>query len=44
MVLDQGRVIEFDSPSTLLANQTSTFYSMAASANLVPTSSSYLSL
>ncbi|XP_017479612.1 PREDICTED: multidrug resistance-associated protein 1-like [Rhagoletis zephyria] len=35
LVLDQGRVIEYDTPSSLLAKKTSTFYSMAKDAKLV---------
>ncbi|KAF8985597.1 hypothetical protein BGZ46_003292 [Entomortierella lignicola] len=36
MVLDQGRVVEFDSPSNLLADPTSVFYSLAKeSGNIV---------
>ncbi|VDO76241.1 unnamed protein product [Heligmosomoides polygyrus] len=34
LVMDGGRVAEFDSPQQLLANRHSIFYSMAASANL----------
>ncbi|XP_035824262.1 multidrug resistance-associated protein 1-like [Aplysia californica] len=35
MVLDQGKIKEFDAPQKLLADQTSAFYSMAKDANLV---------
>merc|ERR1711874_335603 len=35
MVLDQGRIKEFDSPQKLLADESSAFYSMAKDANLV---------
>ncbi|KAK2714884.1 hypothetical protein QYM36_009173 [Artemia franciscana] len=35
MVLDKGQIIEFDSPSVLLANKSSIFYGMAKDANLV---------
>jgi len=35
LVLDQGRVIEYDSPAALLAQKTSTFYSMAKDAKIV---------
>lgn len=35
MVLDQGKVSEFDSPQCLLANQDSKFYSLAKDAGLV---------
>ena len=36
MVLDQGIVCEFDSPTNLLSDRTSIFYSMAKDAGLVP--------
>ncbi|XP_066905600.1 multidrug resistance-associated protein 1 [Halyomorpha halys] len=35
LVLDQGRVVEFDSPSDLLKNRTSIFHGMARDAGLV---------
>ncbi|GFT34184.1 multidrug resistance-associated protein 1 [Nephila pilipes] len=35
MVLDQGKVAEFDSPETLLKDKNSIFYGMAKDANLV---------
>nr|CAD7435926.1 unnamed protein product [Timema monikensis] len=35
IVLDQGRVIEFDTPEALLQNNTSVFHSMAKDAGLV---------
>ena len=35
MVLDSGRIAEYDSPTSLLSNQKSTFYSMAKDAGLV---------
>lgn len=35
MVLDAGRIIEFDSPSKLLSNADSVFFKMACDANLV---------
>ncbi|XP_059079603.1 multidrug resistance-associated protein 1-like [Tigriopus californicus] len=35
MVLDKGRIEEFDEPKALLGNQKSIFYSMARDANLV---------
>jgi ATP-binding cassette subfamily C (CFTR/MRP) protein 1 len=35
LVLDQGRVAEFDAPAVLLADKSSRFYSMALEAGLV---------
>ena len=35
LVLDKGQIAEFDTPSSLLKNKNSIFYSMALSANLV---------
>jgi len=35
MVLSEGRIVEFDSPSKLLENKSSVFYGMAKDANLV---------
>lgn len=35
LVLDKGRVAEFDSPKNLLANPDGIFYSMAKDANVV---------
>lgn len=34
LVLDAGKVIEFDTPKKLLANQQSSFHSLAAEAGL----------
>ena len=34
LVLDAGKVIEFDTPQTLLTNKQSSFYSLAAEAGL----------
>ena len=34
LVLDKGRIIEFDSPNNLLQNENSVFFSMALSAGL----------
>jgi len=36
MVLDAGRIVEFDSPSDLLKNNKSVFYGMAKEAGLLP--------
>ena len=36
MVLDAGKIVEFDTPKTLLNNKNSVFYSMAKDANLHP--------
>ncbi len=35
LVLDKGKIAEFDSPEALLKDKDSVFYSMAQSANLV---------
>ncbi|XP_055920592.1 multidrug resistance-associated protein 1-like [Eupeodes corollae] len=35
IVLDKGQIVEFDSPTALLENKNSSFYSMAKDANLV---------
>nr|QUF59451.1 ATP-binding cassette transporter Abcc1-6-2 [Brachionus angularis] len=35
MVLDKGKIVEFDSPTTLLSNKNTLFYSMASSAGLI---------
>lgn len=35
MVLDNGKIKEFDSPSTLLKDKTTAFYSLAKDANIV---------
>lgn len=34
-VLDNGRVVEYDTPAALLANKHGVFHQMASSANLV---------
>ena len=36
IVLDQGKIAEYDSPQVLLSNKDSIFFSMAKSAGLVP--------
>ncbi len=35
MVLDSGRIVEYDSPTGFLSDHKSTFYSMAKDAGLV---------
>lgn len=40
MVMDAGRIVEFDTPSELLSNVNSQFYDMAKAACLVKTSNS----
>ncbi len=35
MVMDSGRIVEFDRPKSLLSNSESHFYAMAKSAGLV---------
>lgn len=39
LVIDEGKVIEFDTPENLMSNNESIFYSLAASAGLAPSSS-----
>jgi ABC-type multidrug transport system fused ATPase/permease subunit len=34
MVLDKGKIIEFDSPESLLSNKSSVFYSLAIDAGV----------
>ncbi len=38
MVLDQGKIVELDSPTVLLQNKSGIFYSMAADAGLLNSS------
>ena len=35
MVLDKGKIVEFDSPTNLLSNKNTVFYSMSKDAGLV---------
>jgi ABC-type multidrug transport system fused ATPase/permease subunit len=35
MVLDKGKIVEFDTPKQLLQSQTGFFYSMAKDAELI---------
>ena len=35
MVLDKGKIVEFDTPTQLLSNRSGIFYSMAKDANLI---------
>ena len=35
MVLDQGRIVEFKDPNTLLKDKSTVFYAMAKDANIV---------
>jgi ATP-binding cassette subfamily C (CFTR/MRP) protein 1 len=35
MVLDKGKIVEFDSPQALLQNKSGLFYSMAKDAELI---------
>lgn len=35
MVLDEGKIVEFDSPSGLLSNKNGFFYSLAKASNVL---------